>query len=141
MQGFPAKYGQRKLELAMLRKHLANEHWNLKDTVDLDCSAGAAGFAVWINGLAIKRFSLRHNAEVQRAIFPFFNALRNPLGQVTKRQYLTFNVKVFRALLPVFDIQNAILLSEVGFPVSESGCRCATPMITIHVFSGIGASF
>lgn len=114
VEGFPAKYGQRRLELAMLCKHLSDERWNLKDTVDLDCSAGAAGFAVWINGLTIKRFSLRHNAQVQRAILPFFSALRNPLGQVTKRQYLTFNAKVFRALLPVFDIQNAILLCEVG---------------------------
>ena len=135
VEGFPAKYGQRRLELAMLRKHLNDEHWNLRDTAGLDSSAGATGFAVWINGLAIKRFSLRHNTQVQRAILPFFSALRNALGQVTKRQYLTFNVKVFRALVPVFDIQNAILLSEADWSVdSKSTPDFENPFINEQQF-------
>jgi len=67
-------------------------------------SIGVEGFRVWINGLTVKRFSLRHNKLVQRAILPFFNALKNPLGQVVKRNYLHFNLKASRALLPVFDL-------------------------------------
>jgi len=119
VEGFAAKYGQRRLELAMLRKHLLDQHWNIHETRDLDCSAGAQGFTVWINGLTIQRFSLRHNAQVQRAILSFFNAMKNPLGQVAKQTYITFNVKVFRALLPVFDIDDATLLSEADWVIDS----------------------
>ena len=118
LEGFAGKYGQRKLELAMLRKHLNDEHWNISSTADLDCSE--EGFNVWLNGLAVKRFSPRHNAQVQRAILPFFNALKNPMGQITKKMYMTFNLKVFRALLPVFDARQAMLLSEHDWKIDSA---------------------
>ena len=36
VEGFAAKYGQRRLELAMLRKHLLDQHWNIHETRDLE---------------------------------------------------------------------------------------------------------
>jgi hypothetical protein len=130
-EGFVAKYGQRKAELAMLRKHLFDEHWNLKDTPDLKCDAGANGLKVWINGLVLKRFSLRHNAHVQRAMTPFFGALKNSLGQVTRAVYCMFNVKVYRALLPVFDYEKAILVVSEDWDI-DSGSTQDDPKPFIH---------
>jgi len=134
VEGFAAKYGQRRLELAMLRKHLFDQHWSICDTPDLDCNAGAAGFSVWINGLTIQRFSLRHNSQVQRAILPFFNALRNPLGQVAKHTYISFNIKAFRALLPVFDVKDASLLSEADWAVDSNSKDSETLFINEQQF-------
>ena len=115
----------------MRRKHLFDEHWNLKDTPDLKCDAGANGLKVWINGLVLKRFSLRHNAHVQRAMTPFFGALKNSLGQVTRAVYCMFNVKVYRALLPVFDYEKAILVVSEDWDI-DSGSTQDDPKPFIH---------
>lgn len=134
VDGFAAKYGQRKLELAMLRKHLFEEQWTILDVPGLNCNAGATGFNVWINGLTVKRLSLRNDAHIKRAIVPFFNALKNGLGLVSRQLYVSFNSKVFRALLPVFDVQESILLSEAEWRIDSGKVEVEKQFLNEHQF-------
>ena len=116
---FVWKYGQRRLELGMLRSHLFEEPWSLCDAPGMRGNTEGNGLKVWMSGLMVKRFALHHNQHVQHAILPFFNALKNSQGQVTKRQYMALNVKLFRTLYPAFDTAYAQLVAEEDWNVDS----------------------